>query len=47
MYINYAYSTLMTNTCYSNAKNKITKNVSIFCNHGNQTWSRQQFYQKK
>ena len=46
VYMNYAYSTLMTNTCLSNARNKITQNVSIFCNHGNLTMEPSTILQK-
>ena len=44
--MNYAYSDFMTNTCLSNANNKITQNVFIFCNHGNQTMEPSTILQK-
>ena len=45
--MNYTYSSLITNTCLSNAKNKITQNVSNFCNHGNQRMEPSAILQKK
>ena len=45
--MNNTYSSLITNTCLSNAKNKITQNVSNFCNHGNQTMEPSAILQKK
>ena len=44
--MNYAYSALMANTCLSNAKNKITQNVSIFVTMATKQWNRQQFYKQ-
>ena len=44
--MNYAYSDFMTNTCLSNADNKITQNVLHFCNHGNQTMEPSTILQK-
>ena len=46
VYMNYSYSALMSNTCFSNAKNKITQNVSDFCNHDNQTMEPSAILQK-
>ena len=40
----HAYSALITNTCFLNAKNKITHNIFNFCNHGNQTMETSAIY---
>ena len=42
-YVNYAYSALIINTCFSNARNKITQNVSNFFTMATKQWYRQQF----
>ena len=47
MYMSYANSALITNICVRNTKNKITQNVSNFCNHGNQTIEPSAILQKK
>ena len=44
--MNYAYSALITNTLFRNAKNKITQNVSIFVSMATKQWNHLQFCKK-